>query len=389
MPAPPRTRRPARDQAVWTRAAAQVWTLVGAVALACVAWRIAGPFIGAAAGPVTIAAVVAYLADPSVGWLVARTPLRRPAATLVVGVVGLAGLVAIAATTVPVLLGQAGRLAQAAPQIATDIAARATAWAGEVGLPLTLPDIDQAGLSGTTVSAVVGTAIGAAAATMSVVVTGLTGILTGLYLCADLPRLRAACTAGLAATVGPERASDVSYVAGRASTAIGGWLRGQLVIAGFVGIMSTAALAVVGVPFWAVLGVVSGVANLIPMVGPIAAAVAAAAVAAAVGDGPDQAAWAIVAMLVVQQVDAHVITPRVLARTVAVPAAVLLPTLAAAAATYGLAGLVLSVPAVGAALAAFRAVADLRAGPDAAPAPDAGARLAVGPGDETGDTGPA
>jgi len=47
------------------------------------------------------------------------------------------------------------------------------------------------------------------------------------------------------------------------------FLRGQMIDAAAVGIMTTAGLAVIGIPYFLVIGIVAGVGNLIPYLGPV------------------------------------------------------------------------------------------------------------------------
>jgi predicted PurR-regulated permease PerM len=62
-------------------------------------------------------------------------------------------------------------------------------------------------------------------------------------------------------------------------SALGAFVRGQLLVAAFVGTLSSIALWVFDLPFWLIIGIATGLLNLIPLVGPFFGATLAATVA--------------------------------------------------------------------------------------------------------------
>ena len=85
-------------------------------------------------------------------------------------------------------------------------------------------------------------------------------------------------------------------VADQVGAAVGGFFRGQLVVASFVALASMLVLYIVGLPYWAVVGIIAGVFNLVPMIGPYIGGVVAifiAFTASESGGGllPAPAAW--------------------------------------------------------------------------------------------------
>ena len=55
----------------------------------------------------------------------------------------------------------------------------------------------------------------------------------------------------------------------RINNAIGLYIRGQIIDAGFVGVMTGVGLSLIGFPYAMVIGLIAGVGNLIPYLGPI------------------------------------------------------------------------------------------------------------------------
>src|SRR5439155_14812212 len=97
------------------------------------------------------------------------------------------------------------------------------------------------------------------------------GPVLAFYLLVDLPKIRR----GLESVIPPRRRTEVQDVARRVSWAVGGYFRGQLVVAAFVGAASMLGLWIVGLPYWAPVGLLIGLFSLIPMIGPFLGAIPA------------------------------------------------------------------------------------------------------------------
>ena len=159
------------------------------------------------------------------------------------------------------------------------------------------------------------------------------------YLLVDVPHLRR-----VADSLVPDGARDeVTLVAHRLNRAIGGFFRGQLVVAAIVGVLCSIGLGVIGLKFWFLIGMIAGLFNVIPLVGPWVGGVPGVTIALTTGS-PLQALLVVIVMVGVQQIDNHFITPQVMQRTVHLhPAAVIL-ALVAGGSMAGFYGLLLAVP---------------------------------------------
>lgn len=145
----------------------------------------------------------------------------------------------------------------------------------------------------------------------------------------------------------PERHRPfVSELVEKLDFALGGFLRGQILIAGFVAALTSIGLTLLGVPLSLPLGVLAGVFNLIPFFGPLIVAIPTAAVAMTGGFGQVVAALGV--LLLVQTLDGNVVTPLVYSRTISLDPITIIVTILFAATLFGLVGALLAVP-----LAAF------------------------------------
>lgn len=95
---------------------------------------------------------------------------------------------------------------------------------------------------------------------------------------------------------------------------LGGWTRGQLVLSGVIGGVSTVAYWTFGLKFWLALGILAGITEVIPFLGPLIAG--SAAVLVALTDSPEKAIMVGVFVLVLQQVEGAVLVPRVMKNAV-------------------------------------------------------------------------
>lgn len=139
----------------------------------------------------------------------------------------------------------------------------------------------------------------------------------------------------------PQRPA-VASVWDHSAEALGHWLRGMLGTMLIVGASTTAGLFAIGMPSALALGLLAGVAELIPVVGGLIAAVPALLIA--VGEGESTVLWVLVLYVLVQQVEGNFITPLINRNTVELPPALTLFALVAAGVLFGPLGLFLGAP---------------------------------------------
>jgi predicted PurR-regulated permease PerM len=178
----------------------------------------------------------------------------------------------------------------------------------------------------------------------------IVGPVLAFYLLVDLPKIKR----GLRAAIPTRRRREVESVMQRIGRAIGGFFRGQLLVALFVGVASALALWIVGLPFWAVVGLVAGLFNLIPLIGPFIGGIVAVLVAFTTDAGAGGllnlepgwplAAGSAVALLIVQQIDNHILSPNIVARTVNLHPVTVMLGLLAGGTLLGLWGMLLAMP---------------------------------------------
>ncbi len=120
------------------------------------------------------------------------------------------------------------------------------------------------------------------------------------------------------------------------------FIQGQLLIALLVGALETIGLMLVKMKYPLVLGMVGGLANIIPYFGPYIGAIPAVAVALTIS--PMKAFWSIVVFVVVQQLDNNFISPKIIEGKLGLhPVATIFAVLVGGE-FFGILGMLLAVP---------------------------------------------
>ena len=138
--------------------------------------------------------------------------------------------------------------------------------------------------------------------------------------------------------------SRVEHACRRVSGKVSAWLGGQLLLAAIIGSTAALALFLMGVPYFYVLALIAGIGEMIPIVGPLLAAVPAVAVAFSVS--PTLALGVAVFFFAQQQVENHVLVPKVMERQVGINAAGVITALLIGGTLLGIVGAILAVPTV-------------------------------------------
>jgi predicted PurR-regulated permease PerM len=120
------------------------------------------------------------------------------------------------------------------------------------------------------------------------------------------------------------------------------WFLGQLVLMVIVGIMVGVTMAFLGVPAAPALGLFAGLVEFVPFFGPFVAATLGVLVAFSVD--VTLALWALLAFVVIQQIENQLLVPFIQQRAVSVPPALTVFAVLAFGVLFGIPGAVLAMP---------------------------------------------
>jgi predicted PurR-regulated permease PerM len=140
----------------------------------------------------------------------------------------------------------------------------------------------------------------------------------------------------------PERRPRVAAVSREIGRKVSAWLGGQILLGGIIGGSAAVALGIMGIPYFYVLALIAGIGEMIPVVGPLLAAIPAVAVAWSVSG--KLAIAVAVFYLVQQQIENHVLVPKLMERQLGVSAATVIIALLVGSALLGIVGALLAVP---------------------------------------------
>ncbi len=127
---------------------------------------------------------------------------------------------------------------------------------------------------------------------------------------------------------------------------IGGFIRGQIVVAAVVGTLAIVGLVILHVRYAVIIGVWAGIMDVIPYIGPIAGAIPGVIVAL-IFNGPGAAIGVIVAFTVINQLEAHLLAPRIVSGSVKITPLAVIFALLICAKIFGFIGLIVAVPLAG------------------------------------------
>jgi predicted PurR-regulated permease PerM len=126
------------------------------------------------------------------------------------------------------------------------------------------------------------------------------------------------------------------------SNALRLWMLGQMIGMVLIGLLSTLATWLIGLPLPFALGLIAGLFEFIPYVGPILGAIPAVLVAAT--KGLDTVLWTIAAYTLIQQVEGHLIAPLISREMVYIPPLVLILGIVAITTLFGLQAVIFAAP---------------------------------------------
>jgi predicted PurR-regulated permease PerM len=143
-------------------------------------------------------------------------------------------------------------------------------------------------------------------------------------------------------TVPPQSRTRLEITLNRAAARMRHWLVGQAILMAILGVSSTITFGLMGLPYFYLLGLFAGLANIVPLLGPLVTVVVASAVAAT------QSGWDVLGVVVFylayQQVENAFLTPKIMKSQVQLPSAVVIVALLVGSELAGAAGALVAVP---------------------------------------------
>lgn len=294
--------------------------------------------------------------DPAVSWL-SRRRFPRWAAVVVAIVAVLALFTGILLIVIPVLIDQVSQLVRRITLELnrsgwqTDVEEWAAVTFPNLDVPVVIDSVNDwltsniFSISESLVNVTVGVANGLFGAFIILILT--------IYLTASTPSLKRAIY-----QLAPASKRDgFEHIAEQITNSVGYYVMGQVTLAVINGVLSAVFLSIIDAPFAMVLAVIAFLGSMIPLVGTITGSTIIVLVCLIPGvGGTTTALIAAIYYLVYMQIEAYVLSPRVMSRAVSVPGGVVVVAALAGGALLGLLGALIAIPVAASVLIIYRQV---------------------------------
>lgn len=311
--------------------------------------------VGALVGWVTGAIFIALGLDPIVRHLEAWG-IKRNIGVIVV-LAGFAGAVAALVMSIgPIISEQASKFVQYAPNIyqntidsdwyhELDQRFNISSWVNE-----NVPKFLESTFSSSQVNSFMSSLL-SAGSTLAQSVTGVIIVLfLSLYFLTSMNTIKAW---GVRLAPGSKRAR-VKYITDKITDSVGNYVMGQAMVAICNALFAFFTMLFLGFSFPQLMAIVILILAFIPLVGGVVALILTSLIL--LTQGWSMALWFAVAYFLYLQVEAYLISPRIMARAVSVPAGVAIISVAAGGALWGVLGALIAIPAAASMLILVREV---------------------------------
>lgn len=275
---------------------------------------------------------------PYVEWLV-RHGTRRVGAVLLVLLVIVVILGGLMALVVPAMIEEFRNLRDNLPEDARDFEQFASSFGLNTAnwdLPERAQEIDWGNLVSGDVAVSYGQRV------LVAFVSAVTVVVLTAYLLIDARRI----AAYLYRFVPTGREPEVDMLLGALGRVVGGYIRGQVITSGVIGIYTLVVLLAVGVNNAVAFAVLAAFADVIPLVGAFIATVPPTI--AAFQESPTQAVIVLGLLILYQQFEDRYLVPRVYGQTLNLPPLLVLLAVLAGGELLGIPGILLALPATAA-----------------------------------------
>ncbi|WP_082914359.1 AI-2E family transporter [Microbacterium sp. H83] len=293
-----------------------------------------------------VAVFLALGLDPIVTFIERKLP--RPAAVAIVVSAVILAFAGIILAIVPILVEQISNLIEDGPKMIEDF--MSSAWFTDISEQFgsTFDDAAQGVLSFVQDPGNILNISGGVFAVGAGIAGGFTGVtivlILTLYFMASLRSMKA-----VAARFVPAYQRDTFRgLLEDVSGAVGRYVMGQASLALINGILSLIVLSIIGAPVPALLALIAFIGSMIPLVGTLSASIINALICLIVS--PVTALIAFGYYLVYMQVEAYILSPRIMNKAVAVPGALVVIAAVAGGALGGILGALVAIPVAASAI---------------------------------------
>lgn len=327
-----------------------IWIVIGVIIIGGVALDLIGS-LSSVLLFLSVGAISAFVASPIVN-LLERHGVPRGAGAIVGLIVVIVGLVLLFALVIPMVTGQLIDLLRDAPSKLSALGAWVMHMENEYAIVEHLNDVVQLDSIFTAAQDIVNQALSGLLAAVrdgivpmmnniaSTVFIVFLGFVLAFWLACDYPRINDE----ICRVLPQGKADDYRLMVAVLSRSVGGYLRSTVINSVIQGFLAFVGFAIVGHPYAGAMGVLSGVLNIIPVVGPSISAVIATLIALVYS--PAMAFWTMVMAMLSQNITDNVIAPKINQSTMQVHPVLSLTALVIGSTFGGAVGMIVALPLV-------------------------------------------
>ena len=164
------------------------------------------------------------------------------------------------------------------------------------------------------------------------------GLVLAYWLARDYPRIHTE----VGTILGDDKDEDYRFMIAILSRSVGGYMRGTIITSAIDGALSFVGFLLIGHPYALLMGVLTALFHLIPVVGPVISSAFATLVA--LFYSPALAIWTLIICMVAQNITDNVLSPRIMQSAVSVHPAMSLVAIVVGSALMGPLGMVVAIP---------------------------------------------
>ncbi len=176
----------------------------------------------------------------------------------------------------------------------------------------------------------------------SAVMSFIFGLIVSIYGLLDKHKFMMLSKKISIAALGDEKAMKFFDFMKTVNLVFSSFLSGLIVDALIVGVLAFIGLSLMGVKYAVIFAIIICITNVIPYIGPFLGAVPAVGITLL--SNPMLALWVMVFIVVLQQIDANIIGPRVMGNYIGLDAIWIILAIAIGGAFMGMLGMILSIP---------------------------------------------
>ncbi len=136
--------------------------------------------------------------------------------------------------------------------------------------------------------------------------------------------------------------NDILQIAREVDIVLGKFVRGQLLVCVYVGVSTSIALLLIGVDFAIIIGLVAGIADIIPYFGPIIGIFPA--LVFAILKGHIKVIWVLISFTIIQQIECNVVEPKIVGDSIGIHPVIVMLALLIGGSYFGIIGMLFAIP---------------------------------------------